>query len=270
MQPKAAEWELFYSRVLKRTGLDLNDYKSEQLQRRLVNLFRTCKVANLDELWTYAQAQPNGTSWLFDQIAINVTELFRNPEKWAELEQKVIPQLLAKSPTLKCWSAGCSIGAEAHTLACLFAEKFPGRHSILGTDIDMSALAEAKRGVFSAADAKATPSAYLKKYFTPQDKSYQANPALTKYLQFKHGNLLADRFDTGYDLILCRNVVIYFTDEAKDQLYQKFWSALKPGGILWIGGTERIHNHRYLGFESPHPFFYQKTNNVEQTWRNAS
>ena len=97
-----------------------------------------------------------------------------------------------------------------------------------------------------------------KKYFTKQGDKYAVSQEIKNCIEFKRHNLLKDSFESGFDLILCRNVVIYFTEEAKDQLYANFFKALKPGGILFVGATEAILNFRKLGYTSYQPFFYQK------------
>jgi chemotaxis protein methyltransferase CheR len=99
----------------------------------------------------------------------------------------------------------------------------------------------------------------LNKYFKPvEGEKYAVNQEIKNCIEFKRHNLLKDPFENGFDLILCRNVVIYFTEEAKDQLYANFFKALKPGGILFVGATEAILNFRKLGYTSFQPFFYQK------------
>ena len=99
---------------------------------------------------------------------------------------------------------------------------------------------------------------------------WKADDGLRKYLTFKRHNLLADDFGVGYDLIMCRNVVIYFTDEAKQALYERFFDALKPGGVLFIGGTERIFKCDEIGYETVAPFLYRKPTLGIKSWQNAS
>ena len=267
--PNAAEWQDFYSKFKAKSGLDLNLYKANQLQRRIVSMMDEKKAKSLAEFWSSLAKEPGGVTWLQDKLAINVSELFRNPEKFRELEQKTIPSLLERSRTLKIWSAGCSYGAEAHSVAAILAKKFPGGHQIVGSDIDQAALDQAKAGTFCEADMRGVPAEY-REYFSKNDKVWQADQRIRKYLTFRRGNLLADRFDSGLDLILCRNVVIYFTDEAKDELYKKFFNALKPGGYLLVGSTERIFKSEAIGFTQDLPFFYQKPLGEQQSWRNAS
>lgn len=270
MHPDAKAWATFYDKMLARTGLDLNLYKPNQLQRRILGMIDSKQMSDLGAFWTWLAASNDNIVWFMDKLAINVSELFRNPEKWAEMEKKVLPELLSRSPKLKIWSAGCSYGAEAHTLAVLLDANFAGNHTIVGSDIDQAALDQAKRGQFSDADMKCVPVPLRERYFMQVDGSWFARPEVKRYLTFKTQNLLRDRFDGGFDLIMCRNVVIYFTDEAKDKLYRNFFSALKPGGILFVGSTERIFQSKEIGFEPTLPFFYRKPHQGNRQWRNAS
>lgn len=269
MLPKPAEWQEFYAQFKRKTGLDLDLYKANQLQRRIVSMAGQHQCKSLGEFAQWVNSSPMNTEWFLDRLAINVSELFRNPEKWTEMEKDVLPLLLKSSPRLKIWSAGCSYGAEAHSLAMILDKKFPGSHRILGTDIDTAALNQAKSGLFSKNDVRCVPKEY-REYLLESGAEYKADDRLKKYLSFQKGNLLADRFETGFDLIMCRNVVIYFTEEAKDELYEKFFRSLKPGGILFVGSTERITRSGEIGFSAAKPFYYQKPIAGEKAWRNAS
>lgn len=263
------EWTKFYQDFQKVGKLDLSQYKARQLNRRILSMVDSQECKNLDEFLLFVKKSPENTQWFLDRLAINVSELFRNPEKWKEMESTIIPELLKKSSSLKVWSAGCSYGAEAHSLACILDSKFPGRHRIVGTDIDKEALDQAIRGEFSQADTRAVPKEYLS-YFEQKDSKFWATDPIKKYLQFKKQNLLADPFVGGYDLIMCRNVVIYFNEDAKDVLYRKFFRSLRPGGILFVGSTERITDADDIGFETALPFYYRKPQMDGKQWRNAS
>ncbi len=270
MLPNAQEWRRFYDIVKAKTGVDLDLYRSNQLQRRTVSMVESLNLKSLDEFTKWFGESATNQRWFLDKMAINVSELFRNPEKWTEMINKVLPELGADKKGLKVWSAGCSYGAEAHTLAMILDQKFRGRHQILGTDIDQDALDQAKRGEFSESDVRWVPREYKSTYLRQEGNKWFATDVLRSYLTFRKGNLLADRFDSGYDLIMCRNVVIYFTDEAKEELYRKFYNALRPGGILFVGSTERVTNYRDLGFDTGLPFFYRKPLEGNNQWRNAS
>lgn len=272
VQVSEAEWNTLYEGLKRRTGIDLNLYKQDQMRRRILSMADFKGMTSLGEFGKKVTGTDEDVRWFLDKIAINVSELFRNPEKWVELEKVIFPTLLKQNNRLKIWSAGCSYGAEAHSFAALLEARFPGQHSIVGTDIDQSALDQARSGLFGPNDLRAVPADIRDGYFEKQGDNWLAKPSLKKYLTFKTGNLLADKFDSGFDLIACRNVVIYFNDTAKDDLYRRFYSALKPGGILFVGSTERIFNSKELGFETPIPFFYQKptAQGEQQRWRNAS
>jgi len=136
----------------------------------------------------------------------------------------------------------------------------PGKkHRILATDLDIEIIAKAKKGVYADNELKALDPKRKEKYFDKEpDGKYAIKDEIKKCVEFKRHNLLKDPFEKGFDLILCRNVVIYFTEEAKDQLYRNFFAALKPGGILFVGATEAILNSRKMGYVSYQPFFYQR------------
>jgi len=270
VHPSERDWQTFYEHVKRATRLDLNKYKANQLQRRILGMIESRKCTDLVTFWQSLSADPHGLEWFLDKLAINVSELFRNPEKWAEVEKNILPELISRSARLKCWSAGCSIGAEAYTLAAILHQKFPGSHQIIGTDIDQAALKQAQLGRYVELESRAVPEPYRSKSFTRLDGAFSINAESKRLCTFKTGNLLNDPPESNCDLIMCRNVVIYFTDEAKEALYQKFFQGLKPGGVLFVGSTERIFNAREMGFESNFPFFYQKPITGERTWRNAS
>lgn len=269
-RPSASQWGTFYQSFQAKSGLDLNSYKQDQLQRRILSMVDSKGLASLDQFWAFLRTSEENMRWFLDKLAINVSELFRNAEKWRELQERVIPDMLSRSPRLKIWSAGCSYGAEAYTLSMILDSKFRGSHQIIGSDIDETALSQARRGEFTDADVRNVPPGIRSSYLTSDGKVWTADAALRRYLTFKTGNLLRDAFDTGFDMIMCRNVVIYFTEPAKDALYQKFHRALKPGGYLFVGSTERVFNSRELGFDTPLPFFYRKSLQGDTVWRNAS
>jgi chemotaxis protein methyltransferase CheR len=160
---------------------------------------------------------------------------------------------------LKLWSAGCSIGAEPYTLAIMMNEATPSqKYSLLATDLDRGALHKARsRGPYLESDIRNLDAALLQKYFTPAAPFY-VKESLQKSICFKEQDLLADPFERSFDLIVCRNVVIYFTTEAKEVLYAKFADALRPGGVLFLGGTELISGPTKFGLQNFGISFYKK------------
>ncbi len=253
------DWEEFKAKLRRKTEIDLDLYKAPQMQRRIMNLARRNGYDKYSAYFDKVVQDKDDFAAFIEYLTINVSEFFRTPDKFAKLETDVIPDLMKRSPKLNIWSAGCSIGAEPYSLAMILKDMTPNvRHRILATDLDIEILGKARAGIYSENELKAMSQVRKQKYFTKQDDKYAVSPEIKQRIEFKRHNLLKDPFETGFDLILCRNVVIYFTEEAKDQLYANFFKALKPGGILFVGATEAILNFRKLGYTSYQPFFYQK------------
>ena len=254
------DWEIFKKKLNAKTGIDLQLYKEAQMRRRIGNLVTRSEFKSYTEYFDHVSKNKEDFAEFIEYLTINVSEFFRNPDKFDIVEKDVIPYLLKRSPKMSIWSAGCSIGAEPYTLSIIMKELTPNvRHRILASDLDIEILAKARRGVYNEGEIKAMRPDRKQKYFTKTpDGLYSVKPEIKSAVEFKRHNLLKDPFETGFDLILCRNVVIYFTEEAKDQLYANFFKSLKPGGILFVGATEAILNYRKLGYTSYKPFFYQK------------
>ncbi len=269
------DFEQFKQQLKKRAGLDLDQYKFEQTYRRIYTMMERAGYRKFTDYFAYLASDETRLREFIDRLAINVSELFRNPEQFQILKNQVLPDLLKGSLHLKLWSAGSSYGAEAYSLAILVHELAPNRsHQIIGTDIDQEVLERARRGVFAESDMRSVPAEYKQKYFRAFQENgrtlYEADPALKRYLKFERHNLLSDPYPQGFDLIACRNVIIYFSDEAKERIFREFHKSLRPGGYLFLGNTERIFNYAQIGFENPSAFFYQKPRQEVQRWRNAS
>lgn len=192
-------------------------------------------------------------------MTINVSEFYRNYKRWEVLETKILPRLLQENKSLKIWSAACSTGEEPYTIAMMLSEHMTlsGR-TITATDIDRNAIQRARNGLYPERSLNEVPSEMKARYFTQEGSLYKLNEELRKNVTFKQQNLLSDPFEGNYDLIVCRNVLIYFTEEAKNLLYKKFNASLRPGGVLFVGSTEQIFNPSQYGFETEDTFFYKK------------
>ncbi len=246
------DWELFKDKLNRKTGIDLQLYKEQQMRRRINNLINKTPFKSYTAFFNDAVKDKQKFADFIEYLTINVSD-----DKFGLLESDIIPYLLKKNDSLNIWSAGCSIGAEPYSLSIIMKELTPGkRHRILATDLDIEILAKAKKGIYTADEIKAMRSDRKVKYFTKTpDGKYAIKPEIKMPVDFKRHNLLKDPFERNFDLILCRNVVIYFTEEAKAELYKNFFKALKPGGILFVGGTESILNSRQIGYETFKPFF---------------
>jgi len=255
-----AEYEIFCRKIHSLTGIDLGSYKGNQMRRRIRSMAGREGVDHVLEYAKLLEGDAKLLSMFLDRVTINVSELFRNPEKFAQLESQFLRPMARATSSLKIWSAGCSYGAEIYSVAMIL-DGLGGarRDKLVGSDIDVRILERARNGLFTGSDMKNVSPPQMKRYFTQTgDDEWTICAELRGRVEFRRQDLLRDRFDSGFDVILCRNVVIYFTDEAKDSLYRRFYEALRPGGILFVGGTERIIGSREIGFETPQTFFYQR------------
>ena len=255
------EFSLFKEKVRGNFKLDLNSYKENQLKRRLDSLMVKQKV-NLDdytEFYKLLAADRRAYMEFLDTITINVSEFFRDKPFFDFLETNIIPSLLAERKTLKIWSAACSSGAEPYSIAMILSDLTPDcDHFIQGSDIDNNVLNAAHEGCYHKDQVINVSHRRQIKYFIRKGDLYYLVEKIKKLVTFKHHDLLLSPFDQGFDLISCRNVVIYFTREAQEKLYLKFYRALNPGGVLFIGASEMIFNHREFGYEKLASCFYRK------------
>jgi len=254
-------YEWFKKKVYELTEIDLNSYRPKQMERRINSLMERVGAQGYREYHSLLAKRQEHYQQFLNHITINVSEFFRNPERFKELEIGILPELIQESPRLKIWSAACSYGAEPYTIAMILEKIAPNKgHKILATDLDKQMLEKAASGKYSANDIKNVEKILLDKYFVQEGINYFLSEQIKKKVEFKYHDLLKDSYEKGFDLIVCRNVVIYFTDDAKEKLYRLFYQSLKRGGYLFVGGTERIHNYREIGYENIYPFFYKRTN----------
>lgn len=241
------------------TGIDLKDYKSTQMDRRINSLKQSWNLETYDDFLNLLKTDSQRYKEFVKKLTINVSEFFRNPERFMELWQQILPELLARRPVVRVWSAGCSNGAEPYSVAIISNELHAAdRVQILATDVDREILEKARQAVYIPNEVRSLPPELLAKYFTRRDDLYYLNEEIKQGIRLEFHNLLLDPFETNLDLIICRNVVIYFTETAKNTLYRKFWDALRPGGYLLVGGTEPLLQYRQMGFVNPLTSFYKK------------
>ncbi|WP_061994922.1 protein-glutamate O-methyltransferase CheR [Clostridium sp. ATCC 25772] len=244
--------------VKRELQIDLTAYKSNQLHRRIQSLMTRVGASSIEEYITMLKTDKIQREKFLDYLTINVTEFFRNPEIFDEFKDVIKNNLNYKSP-LKIWSAACSLGAEPYSLAMILDDISPGvNHKIIATDIDNNILNKAKKGEYTSLEIKNVPSQLLKKYFKSHDKSYVIDNKLKKMITFKKHDLILENYESNFDIIICRNVVIYFNQDIKDRIYDKFSRSLKKGGILFVGATESIYNYKAFNFEKVSTFIYRK------------
>ena len=259
--PAPPEYEVFKKRIQELTGIDLNAYKF-QIHRRVHMLMQRWNVTSYDEYYKVISTREEKLREFLDYLTINVSEFFRNANRWWELKDKVFPLIFKETgqKKLKLWSAGCATGEEPYSLGVLALETgLTNPQPVLATDIDRGALAKAQAGIFQKRQLVNAPPEWISKYFSEIDaNTVQVKNVVKEKVNFRQQNLIKDPFDSGMDVILCRNVVIYFSPETKSALYEKFFNALRPGGYLMTGSTEQIFEYKKIGFESAGPFLYRK------------
>lgn len=253
-------YELLGRKLKQLTGIDLTAYKSRQMIRRLTSYLKRVEAANFFALARRIEQDEAALQHLTDFLMINVSEFFRNPERYEVLETKVLPELRREFGRLTIWSAGCSIGAEPYSLAMLLAEQEEQvQHNVLGTDIDAKAIRVARAGIYGEDKLREVSETRRRRFFhRTDDGQWKIDTGIQKQVRFRLHDLLADPYPQRVHLILCRNVVIYFTDQAKEGIYRRFAEALVPGGYLMIGSTESIFNPGNFGLRTAGPFLYQK------------
>ncbi|HOV80825.1 MAG TPA: protein-glutamate O-methyltransferase CheR [Bacillota bacterium] len=257
------DFAAFKERVRTSFRLDLNSYKENQLKRRLDSLMTKQKITAGDYAGFLRMLASDRKAYVefLDTLTINVSEFFRDKLMFKFLEEKVFPAFLERKKMLKIWSAACSSGAEPYSLAIILEEITPGRrHHIEGTDIDANILKAAAEARYNQEQVRNVSGERLAKYFTRNGNFYLLDEKIKQKVSFRQHDLLIDHYGWGYDLIACRNVAIYFTREAQEKLNEKFYKALNPGGVLFIGASEMIFNYHEIGFDKLASCFYRKKN----------
>jgi len=255
------DYEWFKKSIFELTKIDLNCYKERQMKRRIDALIGKYKIVGYEVYVGKLKTEPEMFEEFVNYLTINVSEFYRNPEQWTILENEIFPSLMSQfGNRLKIWSAACSTGDEPYSLVMLLSKFMPlSNIKIIATDIDKQVLEKAQLGLYNEKSLKALPDEFKTKYFTKvNEKTYQISDKIKKCVEFKTHNLLKDDYPSDCHMIVCRNVLIYFTEEAKNDIYSKFVSSLKPEGILFVGSTEQILQPTKIGYESFRSFFYRK------------
>lgn len=229
------------------------------MERRINSFMRSANATDYKDFIDILKKDQQIYRKFLEHITINVSEFFRNINHWQVMEKEIIPLLLQDKRSLKIWSAGCSTGEEPYSLAMMIKEnRWNLSEKIYATDIDKEVLSKAKRGIYSERAMEGVSNHIKNKFFTSVDEGYEIKDEIKNMVNFQQHNLLRDEFPKDFDLILCRNVVIYFTEDTKDKLYRNFADSLRKKGVLFIGSTEQIFQAKELGLRSIATFFYQK------------
>ncbi|MBQ4531051.1 MAG: protein-glutamate O-methyltransferase CheR [Lachnospiraceae bacterium] len=258
----AMDYEGFKKSVYDLTKIDLNAYKEKQMKRRIDTLIAKNNIVGYDNYVKAIKSDKDLFEGFVNYLTINVSEFYRNPEQWVILDKEVFPDLIKRyGKNLKVWSAACSTGDEPYSLVMALSRHLPlSNIKVYATDIDKQVIAKAQVGLYNEKSIAAVPKDLKEKYFTKVGPSYQISDEIKKCVEFKQHNLLKDAYPKDCHLIVCRNVLIYFTEEAKQDVYKMFNGALASRALLFIGSTEQIMNYKELNYDRYKSFFYQKSN----------
>ncbi|MCR2821282.1 CheR family methyltransferase [Lederbergia panacisoli] len=234
-------------------GYDFRNYAYQSIRRRIWHRVYAERLSTITGLLDKVLHDPSCLQRLIADFSINVTEMFRDPLFFLEFREKVVP-LLRTYPSIRIWHAGCSTGEEVYSMAMLLHEEdLYEKTKIYATDINTTALKDAKSGIFPLENMKKYTSNYLRAggkrafsdYYCVTNKGVQFYPFLTKNVIFAQHNLVTDRSFNEFHVILCRNVLIYFNKTLQNKVHSLFYESLGMFGILGLGDKESIYytNH---------------------------
>lgn len=231
-----------------------------KMQKRLQQLNMTYW-----EYMRYVQQHEEEWTTIIDLLTINETYFFREDKQFTVLQQHIAPTLLQRQGNLSIWCAACSTGDEPYSIAMMLQQKSKGQINILGTDINARVLQIAKNGTYNknSLSFRRIPSHFIPTYFDDYGSTYVVKPHIRNMVRFEYKNLYQlnnDYMPEQFDVIFCRNVLIYFDDEGIEKIIQHFERFLKPGGYLFLGHAETITKYK-TAFHVVHhdgTFYYQK------------
>lgn len=253
--------------LYKRTGIFVRENKKETFKLKVDKSMRKLNIHSHDEYLQYLQKHDGKEHFqqFINDMTINTTEFFREKQHFDFIENNIRfiiqnnPRIVRKNE-IRVWSAAASSGQEAVSLAILFKECFDSNMNIkiLATDIDKEILSKAVNGIYSHSECKDIPQEFLYKYFEKVNNGFSVKEEIRDMIKYRHFNLMQNfNFKKGFDIIFCRNVMIYFNNPVQERLVNKFYNNLVQGGLLFIGHSESLvsksHEYQYIG-----PAIYMK------------
>lgn len=235
------QFEALLQLVLKEKGLDCRQYKISYLKRRLKVRMSAVQRTTYQAYRKLLEQDTEEYDRLLDRLTINVSQFYRDPSVYQQIKRVVIPAW-RQCLEVRIWSAGCASGEEPYSLAMLLQEELPGicRAGILATDIDSVCLQRARDGVYKASALSALPLDFKLRYFRQENDTWMIKSELQRQIDFQRHDL-TDKLPSGpFDMIICRNVLIYFVRALQERLFKEFHRCLAPGGFLILGKTETI------------------------------
>ena len=231
-------YEAFKKEFNKLTGINLSFYKERQMKRRIDSFMQGRGYHDYVKFFVFLSANHEALDQFIEYTTINVS---------------------AGHTKIRIWSAACSTGDEPYTLAMLFLKYYPRtKFSILATDIDEKAIETAKAGIYLKKSIANVPKEYQQYFTKTENGRYAIAPEIRRCVNFKKHNLFSDEYPVNVNLLVCRNVLIYFTEEKKDEIFREYYKSLTRGGVLFLGNTEQVVNYKDIGYTRIASFFYEK------------
>lgn len=263
------QFEKFRNLIKEKLGIELSDAKREMIESKISRLMREEEISSYDEYYSLVLSA-KGSPWqrFVDLITIHKTSFFREDHHFVFLREKIqnilrLNKRIDEEGEIRVWSSACSTGNEAYTIAMVLKEALPShvKPKILATDVSPGVISKAIKGEYLLGSEDLINSYYLNKYFTKSGTSYTVNPDIKKLVTFRTFNLMDTfPFRDKFDIIFCRNVMIYFPPDRIETLIQKFYQELVGGGMLFIGHSESLINKQY-NFRYVQPTIYMRPEN---------
>jgi chemotaxis protein methyltransferase CheR len=245
-----AGFAVLKAQLVELTGWDLTRFKENYLRRRVGARLRALGMADWRAYGALLKGDAHELERLKDRLTVNVTEFLRDPDMWDEMRSLVLPRLLEAAAArsvreLRIWSAGCSSGEEPYSLAMLALEAAEAQAKgvqvrVMASDLDPLILERAKTGRYPDAAFAHVPLPLLRRWFVAGGEHHQVGPSLRQAVSFRILDLFSTPPPPNLDLLLCRNVMIYFSRELQQKLLRSYHQALRPGGIFITGKTETV------------------------------
>ncbi len=254
------DWEYaqLRERIHQLLKVDIGLYRQRQMRRRIEAFVSRRAGGDVKSFVKGLEGQELLLKELHDMLTINVSEFFRDPSQFRHLKAHVLPELLKKSSRPRIWSAACSHGAEPYSIAIILDELGHSTgYSIVATDIDEGILKRAiAGGPYRGDETRNVSDAELGRFFKPSGDGYRIREDFRSRVQFRKHDLLAGESLGVFDLIVCRNAIMYFSSDARHHVVERLHESLKPGGVLFLGGTEALLDGAAAGFSRLSGSFY--------------
>jgi len=257
---------LFNKRCEELLGLRLTQYRPGVVERCISTMIGDMQCDRLDHLLEILAKDKRRRQDFINKLTVNVSSFFRDPNEFSFIKRRVLFPLLRYRPAVRLWSAGCSMGQEAYSLGILLEELDQRRIGrVIGTDIDTEVLAKARQGLYEEKELSGLDIKQRRRFFKEENGKFRVKESLASRITFRKHDLLSDEFpENYYDVIACRNVVIHFDRDADIDLQHRFLKALRSGGVLFLGGAERLHHSIEAELEQVSFCCYMKPTN---RWR---